>query len=555
MLKLFKTGSSLSSQAPDSTNLKDGIISTGTIVTPDASSFSAKRIPGEYVERIEYVPKSFTKDRISAIEKDYRTVKSQYDERLDSITKLHEKNIGMLKKHYEDCILEMKSNAVRHVNIQEKMRKELEVLLNAEIRRRDTKIEEMRDTAAENTRLHQEEVRGLKAKLSASEILSKDYKLSLDNLQCDSACSSCLSDALRIVEINHISNSYESELCALRTSFENELKLKKEEFDQARSLLNKEIALLEYDKTIRLSCETVMSKLLCQVEESHYQEAQKLNNYKIELFHLEAQSRVDAMMIAKESERLSQLFCSEGVDRVVHDYHQQQNFQSLQLHQDSLKNTNALVVSQILESIVDDVFYRCQINNVERLYEIEAQNNSLKRASLLEQFRSFSVKSECEILIYELINNIEIAGLESKFQSQLQRESERTHDLEVLLKEANGKLSKERTSESSQTDNVRIVEAGQILFESEQEVIEIAVARVDCFRAISDIIAIMEKKQVDSLENQVGELTQLLHRAEERSRKTKHSVSKLSGKKSLYGRYVLFNFFICRQFGSLFDSN
>ena len=130
----------------------------GQLLSADGSSLPVPVLSRGLVETAEYVPRSFAQARIDEAAAAFNLVRQNYRENIRQLKLSYEKTIADNQASMENFVSSVKSKALRHRDVQQKLRKQAEDSLQAQLKSQTDTNEDLRDKLADMN-LHQQEYR------------------------------------------------------------------------------------------------------------------------------------------------------------------------------------------------------------------------------------------------------------------------------------------------------------------------------------------------------------------------------------------------------------
>ena len=146
----------------------DPLFTNGRVVLTDGSAVEVAELE-QNIERTAFVPLSFTQSKVSEVVFDLEKMKVKYEEHVVRLKEFYEKALAGTKSHYETYILDLKSKAMKHVELERMIRNQMEVEMSIQLKVSEDKIEELRDTLAASNLEAQEKIRELKRQITVSD--------------------------------------------------------------------------------------------------------------------------------------------------------------------------------------------------------------------------------------------------------------------------------------------------------------------------------------------------------------------------------------------------
>jgi hypothetical protein len=237
----------------------------GIIASIEGSLTLPPPIDPSLIQNDRYIPLQYAENKLRELHNDRLAIKEVYEKRLQTLTQIYEKNLKNTKEHYEIFIMEVKSKAEKHIELQKSLRKSLEDKLTAELQEKNTIIEELRDNAASVNITHQDDVRALKSSFKEVETRCEGMAKSLQDIEVDRECLLVLSDL--ISRIDNEGNSQQlsvlhDELTLCKSQY-NDLKLR---YDEETGRYSKEILILQEDLLAYRECSSILTRLAGDIE-------------------------------------------------------------------------------------------------------------------------------------------------------------------------------------------------------------------------------------------------------------------------------------------------
>lgn len=287
----------------------------GQIVSVDGTGYIIPEISDDAIEKVEYVPLDFAGSKIKDISQEYKQLQETYKKNLGDIDKYYQDLLHATKTHYEDFIRDVKSKAIRHVEIKKQIHEISEKKIKDELKLSEKTLDELRDDLANLNKLYQEDIRQLKADIQrkAQEIESNVTMIAeLQDLCLSFDVKSSLDTIVSIVEINEMKRTNDLKLDDTVERY----KLMEHDIMQKIPLLQDDLRRVEEDhlegSLIRRECMLKMTELLSTIEvESMKRDIEQLTDLELKLSESEdscLQLQSDMENLKQQYEQLRQAF-------------------------------------------------------------------------------------------------------------------------------------------------------------------------------------------------------------------------------------------------------
>lgn len=138
-------------------------MSEGHVLHHDFEAATFNPSPSEVKE---YIPLSLAAKKLHDVTSDFSEYRSQQTAYADRLNSFYQNALSQSTQYYESLVNKTRTKALRHIEIKQKQIDEL----TKEISARDEKIEELRDSLAAMTMLHQEDQRSLQSHPAAKQL-------------------------------------------------------------------------------------------------------------------------------------------------------------------------------------------------------------------------------------------------------------------------------------------------------------------------------------------------------------------------------------------------
>jgi len=124
---------------------------TGNAVTSGkhATHFQLPTMQAELVDRQDFIPAKLAESKMHAAMLAYNSARAAFEERIAALQAHHESSQAQSEQHFQRQAAELRDTALRHVEVQRRLKKQLEDKLQADIKARDSQIEDLRDAVAD----------------------------------------------------------------------------------------------------------------------------------------------------------------------------------------------------------------------------------------------------------------------------------------------------------------------------------------------------------------------------------------------------------------------
>jgi hypothetical protein len=177
----------------------------GEIVTAEGTAYVFPLKNEEAIETTRFVPQEYAHEKIEVISNSLAAKKIEYEDRLSKLADFYKDALQKTKDHYNTRINEMKNNALRHVEVQSLLRKELEIDLNLKLNAEKRENESLHGQLVEQNMERQGEKRKLTATID-------EQSKAIDSLQQD------------IDRFRSTAQQYQSTLAEHVTNFETKIR-------------------------------------------------------------------------------------------------------------------------------------------------------------------------------------------------------------------------------------------------------------------------------------------------------------------------------------------
>ena len=124
------------------------LMTPGSMIRGDASGYEVATLEPSMVEKTEYVPFDFARQRVAEVAADRADLKAKYENHATRLKEFYESAIDTQKKHYETYILELKSKASKHADLLKAMKEESDQKFMVQLKESNDEIERLRDSLA-----------------------------------------------------------------------------------------------------------------------------------------------------------------------------------------------------------------------------------------------------------------------------------------------------------------------------------------------------------------------------------------------------------------------
>jgi chromosome segregation ATPase len=195
--------------------------SSGQMLSSDGSGYVIPNMYDIVAEKSEFIPKTLAEEKLKVILKDSATLKTTYEGNLTKLTDYYSKILDDSKLYYENIIKDLKSKALRHVEIQKTMKLQMEEKLTTELKESERTLDDLRDNMADLTSRYQDESRQLKGKISelTNSLMSLTKKKDEKELSYETQLT--MMNMLLTVEQQVSSENYKDTITSMRNEMDS----------------------------------------------------------------------------------------------------------------------------------------------------------------------------------------------------------------------------------------------------------------------------------------------------------------------------------------------
>ena len=152
-------------------------VHTGVAVNTDGNTYRLPSMDTKFVEKEDYIPDEYARGKIHRAAEEYEYARNAFESRIRRIQEYHMKLQSERESAFQEHCKEMKAKAMRHVEVQRKLKQQMEEKLTTEIRIKEDQIQALNDNTATLTETNKELE---KAKMHLNEeiaTLTRDYAI------------------------------------------------------------------------------------------------------------------------------------------------------------------------------------------------------------------------------------------------------------------------------------------------------------------------------------------------------------------------------------------
>lgn len=217
-------------------------------------------------ETRDYIPRDVAMAKVKELLDESKALRETYEQNLQNVDTFYKKAIDQSKTHYETIIHEMKTKALRHVEVQRIMKQQMEEKLTKELAQSEHELEELRDTMAARNLQYKEEVRALKGKIADAETEVANVQNQLSEQIIRASVSQVVTELAHAVE----KQDEEEQKMKLLSDIHNQLdaseQAHQEALQDAHSVHQEALNLLLREQDDRNVCQEVLLEIQSTLE-------------------------------------------------------------------------------------------------------------------------------------------------------------------------------------------------------------------------------------------------------------------------------------------------
>ena len=134
-------------------------VHTGMAVNTDGNTYRLPSMQTKFVEKEDYVPDEYAKGKIHRAAEEYEYARNAFESRIQIIQEYNMKVQSERESAFREHSKELKEKALRHVEVQRELKRQLEEKLTIEIRTKEDQIQALTDSVTQLTDSNEELVR------------------------------------------------------------------------------------------------------------------------------------------------------------------------------------------------------------------------------------------------------------------------------------------------------------------------------------------------------------------------------------------------------------
>jgi hypothetical protein len=351
---------------------------SGQILSADGSGYVIPDM-GKYTpEQSDYIPKEVAMDKVKEVLDESKQVRETYEQNLQNVEAFYTKMVQQSKDHYEAIIHDLKSKAVRHVEVQRLLKQQMEDKLTKELQHSEHELEELRDTMATRNLQYKEEVRGLKSKISESEQELIKLQTAINENSVRFEVQNKMDHVVNLVEKRVDEEERVQHLQLLNSQISENVKQYEAAIQNERQAGEEAVSILLQENQNRQECQTSLQMILSSIEVQDLRDRlAEAELVRISISNFEERIREYETEISQKSGTISQL---------------QEDLQSLSAQ---TGDVNQQLVN--LRAEHDGELARIAAEREETIAHLKAKANSV-----LKQMKQNRDRAEVEVVLLEV---------------------------------------------------------------------------------------------------------------------------------------------------------